>query len=331
MALTAIDLFGGGLGQTASSGSVLVEMKAGKCLIEGSRVLPDKRKGMLLIRQEDDGLRHLVWMCRENNTKEDDLIVVDDAYLERVPECTTGRVYVLRFTSSDKKMLFWMQSADESKDEALIKRFNGVAGGEPSSQQQLRSGPDGSRDSAQQQQQLTNLLLRFAQQLEQRNKATGDDFQGGSVGRTRSSGAVPISAILTSERLRALCDDPQAMEELKSLVPAAEDGDAEEEVRQSADCPQLAHAQHLITQAIYSEQLPLLMGLMELPQPTPAEVASAEDPMLLLLEGLEKKLRTNPGTSSSSGDGNLSEETGSAAGDSEPSASGDGGDGEKKE
>lgn len=34
----------------------------------------------------------------------------------RIQKCTSGRAYILRFTSSDKKMFFWMQEPSTDKD-----------------------------------------------------------------------------------------------------------------------------------------------------------------------------------------------------------------------
>merc|ERR1719237_575731 len=56
-------------------------------------------------------MMHLQWVDRENNKVDTDLFIVADAYLERIEKCKTGktingRVYILRFTSSKKKMFF---------------------------------------------------------------------------------------------------------------------------------------------------------------------------------------------------------------------------------
>merc|ERR1719265_358564 len=71
---------------------------------------------------------HFQWYDREKNEAVTDLIVINDAYLERIEKCTTGRVYLLRFTSSDKKMFFWMQEPKTDKDDELVKTFNETIG-----------------------------------------------------------------------------------------------------------------------------------------------------------------------------------------------------------
>merc|ERR1719161_314595 len=67
---------------------------------------------------------HFQWMEREKNETAIDLIVINDAYLEKIEKCKTGRVYLLRFTSSEKKLFFWMQEPKSDKDDELVKTFN---------------------------------------------------------------------------------------------------------------------------------------------------------------------------------------------------------------
>merc|ERR1719456_1967966 len=71
---------------------------------------------------------HFQWMDREKNETAVDLIVVNDAYLEKIEKCKTGRVYLLRFTSSEKKLFFWMQEPKTDKDDEFFKSFNEATG-----------------------------------------------------------------------------------------------------------------------------------------------------------------------------------------------------------
>ena len=114
---------------TRPAGHVHVEFKAGRMDWDGRMVTADKRKGkILLYTSEEDQLTHFQWLDRDKNDVVTDLIVINDAYMERIQKCTTGRVYLLRFTSSDKKMFFWMQEPSEDKDEDNIKKFNEAIG-----------------------------------------------------------------------------------------------------------------------------------------------------------------------------------------------------------
>merc|ERR1712013_663536 len=58
-------------------------------------------------------------------TIEDDLIIFpDDVEFKPVPACTTGRVFVLKFKTSNKRMFFWMQEPKADKDEEYCKKVN---------------------------------------------------------------------------------------------------------------------------------------------------------------------------------------------------------------
>lgn len=52
------------------------------------------------------------------------IIFPDEAEFVRVNECTTGRVYLLKFKSSNQKLFFWMQSKSDEKDEENASRVN---------------------------------------------------------------------------------------------------------------------------------------------------------------------------------------------------------------
>lgn len=78
--------------------------------LKGSTVTPDKRKGTVYIQQTDDSLIHFCWKDRTSGNVEDDLIIFpDDCEFKRVNQCTTGRVYVLKFKAGSKRLFFWMQ------------------------------------------------------------------------------------------------------------------------------------------------------------------------------------------------------------------------------
>ena len=75
--------------------------------------------------QSDDQLMHLQWKDRTTGTIEDDLIIFpDDVEFKPVPACTTGRVFVLKFKTSNKRMFFWMQEPKADKDEEYCKKVN---------------------------------------------------------------------------------------------------------------------------------------------------------------------------------------------------------------
>merc|ERR1712029_601300 len=107
----------------------LVEFRAGKMSVATNdgktMVTADKRKGMIQVEQGDDDLMHFKWKDRTSGTVEDDLIIFpDDIDFLKVDQCKTGRVYVLKFKSSSRRMFFWMQEPKDDKDEELCKKVN---------------------------------------------------------------------------------------------------------------------------------------------------------------------------------------------------------------
>lgn len=116
-------LFGNASGRSQSKN--LVEFRAGKMFMKGKMVHPDKRKGLVYVYQSDDSLMHFCWKDRTSGSVEDDLIIFpDDIEFKHVKQCTTGRVFVLKFKSSTRKFFFWMQEPKSDKDEDHCKKVN---------------------------------------------------------------------------------------------------------------------------------------------------------------------------------------------------------------
>lgn len=55
----------------SNESKTLVEFKAGKMFMRSKTVYPDKRKGLLYIRQSEDYLIHLCWKDRTSGIVED--------------------------------------------------------------------------------------------------------------------------------------------------------------------------------------------------------------------------------------------------------------------
>uniref|UniRef100_G3PDV6 Adhesion regulating molecule 1 n=1 Tax=Gasterosteus aculeatus aculeatus TaxID=481459 RepID=G3PDV6_GASAC len=112
-------------GSRGSSSKYLVEFRAGKMTMKGSTVTPDKRKGQVYIQQTDDSLIHFCWKDRTTGNVDDDLIIFpDDCEFKRVSQCTTGRVYVLKFKAGSKRLFFWIQEPKTDKDEEHCRKVN---------------------------------------------------------------------------------------------------------------------------------------------------------------------------------------------------------------
>merc|ERR1711936_1431363 len=163
----------------------LVEFRAGKMNLNLSTkmVSPDKRKGLLSVLQSDDQLMHLQWKDRTSGTIEDDLIIFpDDVEFKAVPACTTGRVFVLKFKTSNKRMFFWMQEPKADKDEELCKKVN--------------ENFNNLGDS-----ELQNLLNNMSQQQLMQ-------LFGGSLGGGNASGLASLLGGAGGPRVRQVARDP---------------------------------------------------------------------------------------------------------------------------
>ncbi|KAJ8951230.1 hypothetical protein NQ318_010258 [Aromia moschata] len=124
-------LFGSSASGPGSTGGNkhLVEMRAGKMNLKGRMV---------------SHYRH----CRRrfNNFP-------DDCEYVKIPQCTTGRAYLLKFKSSNKKFFFWLQEPRADKDDDNCKRINELLNN-PSSAVQSTPNPD---------QDLQSLLNNMSQ------------------------------------------------------------------------------------------------------------------------------------------------------------------------
>jgi len=111
-----------------SKKDVLVEFKAGRMNFrtDSSKwVEPDKRKGLVQIKQSpDDNLIHFIWKDRTTGTEDINLMLFpEDASFRKVNEAN-GRVYVLEWASTNKKMFFWMQEPKDDKDKENCENIN---------------------------------------------------------------------------------------------------------------------------------------------------------------------------------------------------------------
>ncbi|OIW09889.1 hypothetical protein TanjilG_32038 [Lupinus angustifolius] len=90
---------------------IMLEFRAGKMHFEGKTVVPDPRRGLVRIARGEEGLVHFQWLDRTQNVVED----VNQA---------SGRVYILKFNSDDRKFFFWMQESNSDNDSQLCSSVN---------------------------------------------------------------------------------------------------------------------------------------------------------------------------------------------------------------
>ncbi|KAL3625220.1 hypothetical protein CASFOL_030674 [Castilleja foliolosa] len=98
---------------------VFVEFRAGKMLLDGTRVVPDNRKGLFRMGMGEDGLHHIQWLDRT----QDQIIFPGEAVFEKVNQ-SSGRVYILKFLTDDRKFFFWMQEPKADNDAELCNMVN---------------------------------------------------------------------------------------------------------------------------------------------------------------------------------------------------------------
>lgn len=116
----------------SSSSRHLVEFRAGRMNMVGKMVHPDKRRGLLYVYQADDMLIHFCWKDVTTGVVEDDLIIFpDDCEFKRVDQCKTGRVFLLKFKASNRRLFFWMQESKTDNDEDLCRRVNDAINNPP--------------------------------------------------------------------------------------------------------------------------------------------------------------------------------------------------------
>lgn len=203
--MTSPVLFSTGASPISTSSRNLVEFKAGKMELRDKMVHPIQKKGLVFLRQSpDDNLMHFCWKDRQTGVTEDDLILFpDDCEFKRVKECTTGRVYVLKMKSSNKKMFFWMQESKVDRDDEFCKKINEMLNNPPRAGSDMGGGGSSDRDLQQlfgnmSQEQIAHLLssngVNLASLL---NSATGRS-PGSNSGASASSTASTTNSAPTS-------------------------------------------------------------------------------------------------------------------------------------
>jgi len=118
----------------AASVPAVVEFRAGKCRLSAQQpngkyqVVADKSAGKITLTKERDGLMHFKWTNTTSSIVEDDRMVFPGEHVFK--RVNTGRpedrVYLLKYSSGDQRLMFWMQDKAVEKDEEVVKKLNEV-------------------------------------------------------------------------------------------------------------------------------------------------------------------------------------------------------------
>lgn len=268
-----------------------VEFRAGMCNLSGTTVTADTRRGKVVLSSEEDGLLHLKWTLRPSNKVEKDVCLFpQSATWEKVPECTTGRVFLLRFKSSSRKEFFWMQEPKDDKDEEYLKKINELIANPPP------AGGEGMMGSDMNQQQLMQMLSGRGGRSSAGSGGGGSSGSGGGSGASGGSGsgsstqaqqqaalAASLSSfaqqlqaqqaqqaqynlpdILDPERVIPILNEDDALAQaLLEHLPESQRNPAQ--LRNTLRSPQFQQAAGRLTAVLNSEQFATVMASFQLP------------------------------------------------------------------
>uniref|UniRef100_A0A8C7EDV8 ADRM1 26S proteasome ubiquitin receptor n=1 Tax=Nothoprocta perdicaria TaxID=30464 RepID=A0A8C7EDV8_NOTPE len=261
-------------GSRGSSSKYLVEFRAGKMSLKGSTVTPDKRKGLVYIQQTDDSLIHFCWKDRTSGNVEDDLIIFpDDCEFKRVPQCTTGRVYVLKFKAGSKRLFFWMQEPKTDKDEEHCRKVNeylnnppmpGALGGNTSGGHELSAlGGTVHSLSRSQSAAVTPSSTTSSTRV---TPAPSAPAAASVTSPSPVPSSVDLATVLTPEIMAPILANAEVQERLMPYLPSGESlPQTAEEIQNTLTSPQFQQALSMFSAALASGQLGPLMSQFGLP------------------------------------------------------------------
>lgn len=219
--MTSPVLFSTGMAPVSATMRNLVEFKAGKMEMRGKRVYPLEKKGSVYLHQsQEDTLMHFCWKDRQTGVVEDDLILFpDDCEFKRVKGCTTGRVYVLKMKSSNRKMFFWLQEPRTDRDDEYCKKINELLNNPPRAGSELGGSTD--RDL---QTLFGNMTQEQVAQILSSNGVNLASLLNSHAGRSSSGGALASSTTSTNNSAPTSAEASGAspnMNDFRALISGA--------------------------------------------------------------------------------------------------------------
>eukprot|EP01117_Protostelium_nocturnum_P012111 TRINITY_DN443_c0_g1_i2.p1 TRINITY_DN443_c0_g1~~TRINITY_DN443_c0_g1_i2.p1 ORF type:complete len:228 (-),score=65.60 TRINITY_DN443_c0_g1_i2:426-1109(-) len=124
--------------QQGGGAKPLVEYRCGKMNTgTNQQLVAEKRKGILQVLQTPDALMHFVWKDRTTGSTEDDLIIFPgEATFKKLKQVENGRVFLLEFPATSRRLFFWSQEAAVEKDEDTVSKVNQFINNPPAAENQ---------------------------------------------------------------------------------------------------------------------------------------------------------------------------------------------------
>ncbi|KAA1076331.1 hypothetical protein PGT21_002788 [Puccinia graminis f. sp. tritici] len=206
----------------------LFQFRAGRCERRGETNIVDPlpSKGLLYVEHnEDDGaLNHLCYKDLESGAVIDDFIIfAGDASFQKVlvPDSATARVYALCFSSSNQKLLYWMQDPDHTTDAANVARLNQLIVDEEQMSMEYPATADGNRQDSPAQAAIRPEAPAAPQgvSVEQMNQLQSIIAGFGQNSASIGQSSFRLGDILTMELVEPILNDPEILSSLQSYLP----------------------------------------------------------------------------------------------------------------
>lgn len=236
----------------------LIEFRAGIMNMEGKKLVPDKRKGLIQILRSPDGLVHFVWKDRTTGIAEHDFILFpEDASFKKLKQ-GNGRVFLLEFTHTKKQLFFWSQETSAEKDGELAEKTNNYINNPPEMTEEPATTSQNLDRNA-----VMEMLQQGAQQGNQQELLAQLNAQQQQV--------PDLSQIINPDTVLPLLSSPQVQERLLPLLP--EGHRTPEELAQLIRSPQFQQSLQHFGSALQSGQLGEFMRHLGLdPHGSPSSV-----------------------------------------------------------
>ncbi|PLW05151.1 hypothetical protein PCANC_11570 [Puccinia coronata f. sp. avenae] len=204
----------------------LFQFRAGRCERRGETNIVDPlpSRGLLYVEhnEEDGVLNHLCYKDLESGAVIDDFIIfAGDASFQKVlvPDSATARVYALCFSSSNQKLLYWMQDPDPTTDAANVGRLNELIVDDG---QMSMEYPDTVEESNSSSQADSGAVSNIPQgvSVEQMNQLQSIIAGFGQSSSSIDQAGYRLGDILNMEAIEPILNDPEILSSLESYLPS---------------------------------------------------------------------------------------------------------------